>query len=107
MMQEVMTQGGKIDPLTAAEEQRIHSQAKSRLSEIEAELHQLRMQREKMSEEWNKEQQRLMGTAPEMQQQKHEFVALPSKKQHGPSKPGAKKSSGSGNNMESSRQKKG
>lgn len=104
MMQEVMTGDGKFVAPTATEEQSIHSQAKSRLAQIEAELRQLRMQREQRSQEWVKEQEKLISP-PQGQEQKPQVVAPPSRKAHGPQGPGAKKSSGS--SMETSRQKKG
>lgn len=103
MMQEVMTGDGKFVPPTANEEQSIHAAAKNRLAQIEAELRQLRMQREQKSQDWAKEQDKVMGVGQE--QPRQEIVAPPSRKAHGPQGPGAKKSSG--NSMETSRQKKG
>lgn len=103
MMQEVMMGNDNFVPATSAEERSIHAQAKSRLAQIEAELRQIRMQREQASQNWDREQDRQMGVGES--QQKQEFVAPPSKKHHGAQKPGQKKSATP--SMETSRQKKG
>lgn len=111
MMQEVMTQNGQLKQVSEMEEKSIHARTKSRLEEIEAELRQYRMQREKASEEWIKDQNKAMGITPEGQQQKPAppEAALPQGKKHGAAKPGPKKSAtpGGSNTMENSRQKKG
>jgi len=105
MMQEVMTQNGKTVEATPLEQQQIYADTKSRLAKIEAELRQLRMQRERMSQEWSKEQDRLMN--PELSQPPKPVSEIPQGRKQGTQRPGKKKSSGIGNTMENSRQKKG
>ena len=80
VMQQVMTGDGKVKDLSPIKEQEIAAQTKSRLQEIEAELRRLRMQREQTSQEWAKEQNRLLGTGGEERQtqQGPQQVEMPS-----------------------------
>ena len=105
MMQEVMTGGGSVGELSPSEEQSIHQEAKSRLQQIEAELRQLRMQRERQSQEWAKQQNTLMkgheGQSGEQPKPSH--VEAPGKPKHGPKGPGQSKKG----TQETGRQNKG
>lgn len=89
MMQEVMTGGGHAKELSPMEEMSINAEAKQRLAEIEAELRQLRQQREQNAMEWTKEQNELMkepgGDA------KREFVMPSGAKKRGAQQGGQKK----------------
>lgn len=106
VMQEVMTDGGNVKDISAGEEQSIHSQTKSRLAQIEAELRQLRMQREQKSQEWTKEQEELMGHKEGVPQEAApEPLEMPHSVQKGPKGPAGKKKKGG--TMEQGRTKKG
>jgi hypothetical protein len=100
VVDQIVTQDGKFGPASAAEEQSIHARAQSRLAQIEAELRQIRMQRERSSQEWSHEQDKLMQQG---QQEKHQETVEPQGKKHGAQRPGKKSS----NSMETSKQKKG
>lgn len=100
VVDQIITQDGKFVPASAAEEQSIHAKAKSRLAQIEAELRQIRMQRERSGQEWSKEQDRLMQVG---HHEKLQEIVEPQGKKHGAPKPGNKSS----NSMETSKQKKG
>ena len=106
MMQQVMTGDGSIKEVSSQEEQSIHSQAKNRLAQIEAELRNLRMQREQRSGEWMKEQEELMGHREGVSQ---EAAPQPVEMPTGPKKgPRAQRGSHKkGGTMEVGRQKKG
>jgi len=104
IMQQVMTGDGNVKDISPQEEQSIHSQAKSRLAQIEAELRRLRMQREQRSEDWVKQQESLMGTREGTPGQAPKPVEMPTGPKRGARGPGAKNK---GAAMEQGRQKKG
>ena len=106
MMQQVMTGDGQVKDVSPIEEQAIAIQTKRRLQEIEAELRQLRQQREQKSIDWQKQQNELLGIGMEAQENKQkqtEQVVAPHTPTKGPKGPQqAKKGS-----MEIGRQHKG
>jgi len=105
VMQQVMTGDGTVKDVSPQEEQSIHSQAKSRLAQIEAELRQLRMQREQNSQEWTKQQEELMGHKEGVPQETAPApLEVPHTPKKGPKGPGGKKKGGT---MEQGRTKKG
>ena len=87
VMEQVMTGDGKTEEVSPQEEQSIHSQTKSRLSQIEAELKRLREQREQKSQGWSEEQERLMEPGEQVPEEKYKPVELPSSPKKGPASP--------------------
>jgi len=101
MMQEVMTQGGSVVPVSSGEERTIHAQTRSRLAQIEAELRQLRAKREQMSRDWYTQQQQVLH--PRQTEASSYEGSLPQGRRKG-ARPG---SQGKSTSMETARQKKG
>ncbi len=101
MMQEVMTGGGAVKELSPAEEMSINAATMSRLQQIEAELRQLRQDREQKGIDYLKEQNSLMKGSSG-QENKPQFTEAQGKKNRSKGKQGQKKG-----NMEVGKQNKG
>ncbi len=103
MMQEVMTGGGKVPDISPQMEQSIHAAAKSRLQQIEAELRQMRLQREQRSQDWLKAQNEMMNIGNQQIEKPKVSTESTGKPKHGPKGPGQPKKG----NMEVGKQNKG
>lgn len=74
VMQQVMTGNGRVQQPTKEEEINIHSQAKKRMQELEDEIMRMRQVREQKEQNWEKEQQQILGATPKEEEKKQPLI---------------------------------